>query len=335
MGSARHLGLSDVRASTSTGTASLLLALLACAPAHQQEQADTGPRSVGAGQPVADAPTPVSSMATIAGEWDVVSFEGHRPQRLSGTRRAAYADFGERGVGLRMECNYSGRSGTIGNGRFVASDSRGAMQTVMSCGPERNEQESRYFAFFTKNPAVERVGSDRLRLRMENTELILARPAIHRLQFVPTPAELQGEWRMLEVTRYMPGGGYTGSGLSEVPGRVVISGDRLFYNRCPQTGVTFRLSGDGKLEKTGGGGPPTGAGGCRELGEAAPAPGLPAASDVLRLLHASPAVEKTDGNSLLLATDRLGLLITKAPCESLEQSDDHRSSSVRDCASPK
>jgi len=44
-------------------------------------------------------------------------------------------------------------------------------------------------------------------------------------------------------------------------------------------------------------------------------------------------VEKSGEDALLISTDRLGLLITKAACENLEQSDDHRASRVVDCAS--
>ncbi|HZF43705.1 MAG TPA: hypothetical protein VEZ48_09885 [Sphingomonadaceae bacterium] len=264
----------------------------------------------------------------------MVSFEGYQPQRLSGTRRAAFADFGERRVSLRMECNYSGRAGTIKNGRFVASDSRDEIQTVMGCGPEREGRDSRYFSFFEKTPTVERVGPDRILLRTGGSELVLERPAVRRLSFVPAPAELQGKWRMLEVFRNTPGGGYTGIGLSEVPGRIVISGGRLFYSRCPQYGVKFRLTGNGRLAETGGGGAPTNPHDCRELRDGNPVVDLPAAVDVLRILHASPAVEKTSGSSLLLSTSDFGLLITKASCESTEQSDDQRTSTVRDCASP-
>jgi heat shock protein HslJ len=309
------------------------LAFVACtpvtSPGPQRETADSAPQAW-----TAQAPAPVADLSSTAGEWDVVSFEGYRPHRLSGTERAAIADFAENGVRLRIECNHSGRAGRISSGRFVAGDNSAAVQTVMSCGPERNARESRYFTFFEKNPTVEQLGRDRLRLRAGAAELILARPAIHRLSFVPTLSQLQGKWRMLELTRYLPGGGHTGGGLSEVPGRIVFSGDRLFYSRCPQLAVSFRLDEGGMVEKTGGAAPPAGETDCRELSGPAAAPRQPTLGDVLRILHADPAVEWVDEDKLLISTDRLGLLVTKAPCERLEQSHDHRRSRVSDCASP-
>jgi hypothetical protein len=296
--------------------------------------------SAGSGEPAAVAappappePLPLADAASIAGKWDVVSFEGYRPRRLSGTHRAAYADFSERGVGLRMECNYSGRAGTIRDGKFIASEADDGAQTVMSCGRERDARESRFFSFFDKDATIERIGPDRLLLRSGATELILERPAVRRLQYVPTPAELEGRWRLLEVTHYMPGGGYSGIGLSEVPGRIVVSGDRLSYSRCPQFGLTFRVGPDGRLEKTGGTAPPATPADCRELAEPAPGRELPSQWDVLRLLHDTPLVEKTGEDALLISTERFGLLVTKAPCQTQEQSNDHRTTRVVDCAS--
>jgi heat shock protein HslJ len=312
----------------------LSLALLSCAPADSPHEQKGGAGLVNQQQSDGQAPTPVPDFASVAGKWDVVSFEGYEPRRLSGTLRAAYADFGEDGVSLRIECNYSGRPGKVSNGRFVAPDKREGGQTVMSCGPERNGRESRYFSFFEKNPTIERTGSDRLRLRADGTELILARPAAHRLRFVPTTAELQGKWRMTELTHYLSEGGYTGGGMTEVPGRIVFSGDRLFYNRCPQYGATVRLDDTGRLKKTGGAAPPPAGADCRELSGPATAPRQPKPSDVLSLLHSEPAVEWVDKDTLLLSTQRLGLLVTKAACERLEQSNDHRRSWMSNCASP-
>ena len=311
------------------------LALLACAPADAPPAAAPVASPAAAVPRATEAATPVEDAAPVAGAWDVASFEGYEPRRLSGTGRAAIADFHPGGVALRIECNSSGRSGTVSNGRFVRGPEQDAIQTAMGCGREREARDSRYFAFFEQNPTVERLGPDRLRLRTARSELILERPALRRLRLVPAPGELEGEWRMLELTRYLPEGGYTGIGLSEVPGRIVVSGDRLFYSRCPQYGLTFRWGEGGKLEKAGGTPPAGGAGDCRELNEPAPGYELPAAADVLALLHSSPAVERTGDGALLLSTDRLGLLITKARCEDREQSENHRTTRIVDCASPR
>jgi hypothetical protein len=317
--------------------------LLACAPPAEPQAPADAAAALAAPEPAAAAPAPAAAAeevravlngAAIAGAWDVVSFEGYRPARLRGTHRAAYADFGPSGVSLRMECNYTGRGGTVSNGRFIPPREGDGLQTAMSCGPERNARESRYFSFFEKSPTLEHLGADRLRLRAGESELVLERPAVRRLNFLPAPSELEGKWRMLELTRYVPEGGYRGSGLSEVPGRIVISGDRLTYNRCPQYALTFRLTADGRLQKIDGTAPADGARDCRELSGPPPGPEMPGPADVLALLHASPAVERTGEGALLLSSGRLGLLITRAPCESLEQSNDHRSTRITDCASP-
>lgn len=270
----------------------------------------------------------------MAGQWDIVSFEGHRPQRLNGTVRAAFADFDELGVRLRIECNYSGRAGKVAGGRFRPASKNDGMQTEMGCGAEREARDSRFFSFFNKSPTIERVRPDRVRLRAEGAELILERPALRRLGNIPTPAEMRGSWRLSEITRYQPGGGYTGSGLSEVPGRIVIADGRISYNRCPRYDLTFRMSEAGRLVKTGGGVPPAAPRECPELSAAPAAPMMPAPWDVLRLLHADPAIERAGEDVLLLSTDEIGLLITRAPCRSLDQSDDHRSSDDGNCASP-
>lgn len=285
-------------------------------------------------RPAERASRPVQEAPDVAGQWDVVSFEGYRPQRLNGTTRAAFADFGANGVRLRIECNHSGRAGRVVGGRFRPSPNNDGIQTVMGCGAEREARDSRFFAFFDRSPTIERVGSDRIRLRAGGTELILERPALRRLENVPTPAEMRGAWRMVEVTRYLAGDGYTGSGLSDVPGRILIADGRISYSRCPQYGVAFKLSVAGRLTKTGGVELPAAPRQCRELRATLAAPMMPALWDVVRLLHADPAIERAGEDTLLLSTDEVGLLITKAPCQSLDQSDDHSTSTISECASP-
>ena len=305
------------------------LAVATCAPATAPQQ----PAILAAEAVPVPAPPPAPEPPTILGQWDVVTFEGYAPRRLSGTRRAAYADFRDKGVSLRIECNYSGRAGTVSDGRFVAGDNSMAGQTVMSCGPERNAREGRYFTFFEKNPTVEHLGPNQVRLRSGTAELVLARPEVNRMRFIPTPAELQGKWRMVELARYLPGGGYTGGGLSEVPGRITFSGDRLYYSRCAQYAATVRLEA-GNLKRVGGASVPAGRLDCPELSAPPTTSRQPTSADILRLLHADPAVERTDKDSILISTAELGLLLTKAPCERLEQSNDHRRTWVTNCASP-
>jgi hypothetical protein len=205
----------------------------------------------------------------------------------------------------------------------------------MSCGPERNDREGRYFRFFEQNPAIERLGPDRLRLTAGTAELILERPALRRLDFVPRREEIEGEWRLLGLTRYDPQGGYSGIGLSETPGRLVIAGDGIAYSRCPQHGVTFRWEEGGRLVKTGGAALPADLRDCRELREPYPLPALPAPADLLHLLHGNPEVEWAGDGTLLISNGRLGLLVTKTPCETTGQSNDHRTTRTVDCTPPR
>jgi hypothetical protein len=104
------------------GTA-LCLSMPACAPAPVAETAAAASTMAAPASPAPEAPpvpVPVQNSAEIAGAWDVASFEGYEPRRLSETNRAAFADFGLAGVGLRIECNYSGRSGTVTGGPLRA-----------------------------------------------------------------------------------------------------------------------------------------------------------------------------------------------------------------------
>lgn len=290
----------------------MLLALAACTPIPESAS-ETADRPEGAPTDTARALTPISTTADVAGQWDVVSFEGHRPSRLSGAVRAAYADFGATGVSLRMECNYTGRSGRVMDGRFVAAPGDDGVQTQMGCGPERGPREERYFGFFERNPSVQHIGVDRLRLRAGQDELILERPSVRRLSHLASSAELQGEWEMLEVSRSPSDGGVAGIGLSEASARIVIAGDRLRVVGCRGVDLTFKYTGQGQMRKSGRARLPAGPLGCPGLSDTADGPVLPKGSDAVRILHADPLVEKVGDGTLLLSDGEYGLLIARAP----------------------
>lgn len=215
-------------------TVAIVLALSACAPTSGSV-GETAGRSKDAPTDQAPPLARISTAAVVAGQWDVVSFEGYRPQRLSGTVRAAYADFGTSGVGLRMECNYTGRSGRVIDGHFVAEPGGAGVQTQIACGPEGGPREARYFGFFERNPSIEFLSVDRLRLRAGQDELILERPSLRRLSYLASSTELQGEWKMLELSWFPPQGGAAGIGLSEASSRIIIEGDRLRIQGCPRS----------------------------------------------------------------------------------------------------
>lgn len=314
-----------------TGLMSSAILLSACGSVGAKRHSDDTATAIGPSKP---ASRPVQSSAMISGEWDIVSFEGYEPRRLSGTTRAAFADFTESGARLRIECNSSGRKGKVEGGRFVPSADSDNIQTVMGCGQEREARDARYFAFFDKSPTVELQNNGRLRLSAEGRDLILERPSVRRLAYLPQLAELQGKWRLLQLTRHFPQGGYSGIGLSDTPGRIVVAGDSISYTRCPQYAVRFKYTDDGRLAKKAGTEPPQAPNDCKELKGAPEAHDLPAPAEVLRVLHSGPMVEKSGDETIVLSTRRHAVLMTKEPCESVEQSDDHRTTHVRDCASP-
>ncbi|WP_435200627.1 hypothetical protein [Qipengyuania sp. 902] len=309
--------------------------LFACVPAVQQ---------LGEPAPVTAAPVdpsratvqvePVASSQDILGEWDIVNFDGHEPHRLSGSTRAAFADFGDKGVSLQIECNYSGASGAVRDGRFVSSPGQ-RFQTEIGCGPEREERDRQLFTFFDRNPSVERLPDGRLLLTAGETQLLLERPAQRRLANLLPPQELLGEWRMVGITHYLEQGGHAGIGLSEVPGRIVFDGIEVGYSRCPQYQIAYRYTEAGVVEKIGGAALPPSATDCEPLTEEPFNPDMPLRWDVMKVLHSDPRLEKVDDDTILMSTDRYGVLLTKAPCESLEQNDDHSMTRVVDCASPR
>lgn len=258
-------------------------------------------------QPQARAPQvalPVSS-ADILGNWDVVSFEGYEPAY----RHGAFANFSQTGVRLRIECNRSTIPGVIHEGRFEARPGP-RMQTEMGCDPEREGRDVRFFSFFDRRPVFERVANGRLRLVAGETVLILERPEQRRLAYIPERDELNGSWRMESLTHYEPQGGESGIGLSEVPGRITIGDDRLIYDRCPEYAVNFTLGADGRLNKTAG--PPLPEEpNCPALTLPWQTTGLPTPDQILPLLHGNPWVEDMGAGRILIANERLGLLLSK------------------------
>lgn len=289
-----------VKATLAVSAASLLAACSTAAIAPQ-----TGPEPMHA-EP--NAPAAIS-LAEILGQWDVVSFEGYEPPTRSATR-TAIADFFEWGVQLRVECNISRRGGVVRDGQFVGQGMR--TETEMGCGEEREERDRRYFSFFDRSPAIEPLPDRRLRLTAGDSVLILERREQRRLAFVPDRSELEGHWRMKDLTRYGREGGSSGIGLSDVPGRIVIQGNRLSYDRCPRYDLTISYSADGRLVKTGGSPLPEKPD-CPALNYPDyEAPALPSAMEILPLLHSNPWVENVGNGQLLVANERYGLLLARS-----------------------
>ena len=274
-----------------------LLCLAACgtAPLNSDEQR-LEPRT-----------RPAVSQADVSGRWDVVSFEGYQP----GSRHGAFANFWPHGVSVRLDCNRSRIPGIVRDGRFVTQPGP-RMSTEMGCEPERHERDSRYFSFFDRSPIIEALANDRLRLVAGDSVLILERPEQRRLAFLPGPAELNGSWRMESLTRYGPEDGQSGIGLSDIPGRILIEGNRLSYDRCPQFALTFAYGADGRLRKTGGAALPDDPD-CPQLKPPRETFNMPTPDQILPLLHSNPWVEELGNGRMLIATDELGLIVAKEP----------------------
>lgn len=253
------------------------------------------------------APVPVPSDSEIMGRWDVVSFESYEP----GFRHGAFANFWPHGVSLSIECNRSRISGLVRDGRFVTRPGLG-MTTERGCKPERHQRDSRYFSFFRRSPSIERRADKRLRLIAGSTVLILERPEQRRLAYLPERHELDGTWRMESLTRYGPEDGESGIGLSDVPGRIVIQGNRLSYDRCAEFALEFTYGTDGRLLKTGSPGLPENAN-CPPLNPPRETFDMPTPDQILPLLHGNPWVEEIGNGRMLIATEKLGLLVAKEP----------------------
>lgn len=255
-------------------------------------------------------PTEVESSEEIAGRWDIVSFEGYRPVRMMDAVPAAFAEFTDDGVALRIECNYSGAAGEVRDDRWV-SRPHDELQTAMACGPERHSRERRLFSFFDLEPSAEKLPNGRLRFVAEERELILERPEVRRLDYRMPPNALEGEWRLEMVHLYHEKGGYSGIGLSEIPGRLRFESGHAYYTQCEDEGIFYRYGEDGLLRKV--------------AEEAAPTPSdcpvlvseneharLPRAFDVLIALHSDPFMERVGKDRMLMATDRVAVTLTKS-----------------------
>lgn len=98
--------------------------------------------------------------------------------------------------------------------------------------------------------------------------------------------------------------------------------------------MRFEYTEDGRLAKKDGAELPQATNDCKELKGVADARDYAAPAEILRMLHANPMVEASGDGTIILSTERHAVSMTKEPCRSTEQSNDHRTTYVRDCASP-
>ena len=283
------------------------------------------PASSQAGTPVAvsDDPIPVTDVMQVLGDWQVLSFDGYEPPVYVHPRPHAFASFAfEGGVGLRLECNWSGAAGQVADGRFnYPADAPPQGQTAMSCGPEKNKRESAFFGFFRKNPTMEIRPDGRLLMRAGDSELLLARVEEVRIATLPTMDDISGPWRA-ESFMKMDNGGIRGIGLSGLAERVVIGETGLALSGCAEATVTTRYTEDGRLERTGGADAAAIRKACGDLTGGFSMPGL-SGTELADLLASSPTVYRSGKDRITLASADLVLDLTREPCVMLNQSDDH------------
>lgn len=264
------------------------------AVAHPQVQESTAPTA-----------RTVTSLAEIAGEWDIVTFDGHSPPRLdSDGRRHAYVDIGQQGLRFAISCNYSNMPGLIKAGALHPAPTGFSMQTEMGCGAEREARDETFFKFFRSRPQVNVLPDGSLRMVSPGHELLLERSALRRLATGPSLSEITGTWRVVGITQFV-GGGYRGWGAMYAPGRVRIKDGTLSYSRCPAASVRFAYTRDFVLRRQDAGGP-TASVECRGVS--------PAATEVepmlAALLRQSPEAERLSGGRFILRSRNYGVVLT-------------------------
>lgn len=280
----------------------LLPALLAACAGPATRPSDGDDRS--SARP---ATTP-AALSDVAGEWDVVSFDAHRPARLDEDgKRQAYLGIDSGGLRFAIGCNHSSMKGRIDAGVLLAAPDDDAVQTAMGCGAERERRDAAFFRFFRTRPSVALLPDGRLRLRTAAHDLVLERAAVRRLAGGPALSALTGTWRVVGFTRYV-GGGHRGWGAMYAPGRVRIDPDRLSYDRCPAATTRVAYTPDFVFRRADGGGPAA----RLDCGPVRPAP-TEVEAMLGALLGQSPEAERVgDRRYILRSRDYTVVLATKA-----------------------
>lgn len=228
-----------------------LLAIVSVAGCADDPVPRTSAAALGsvAQSPARLATRPAATLADMAGEWDIVSFDDYSPARLDGDgKRHAYVDVGERGLRFAIGCNHSNMAGRIENGVLYPAPVDDGLQTVMGCGPERGKREADFFGFLRSEPRVGRTADGRVRMTSAKHRLVLERSSVRRLANGPTLSEITGSWRVVSFTRFRDGG-YQGWGAMYAPGRLRIGGGTLSYSRCPAASVRFAYTSDFALKR--------------------------------------------------------------------------------------
>jgi hypothetical protein len=228
----------------------------------------------------------VTSLAQIAGPWDIAHFDGYEPTRLhEGLRRSqVHVDIDR--LSYTIECNHSGNRASLDRTGTLHDLEGGRIQTLMGCPAEQSARDRAFFAFFASKPKVHWAGPKRLCLSNGKTELLLERPELRRLAHLLPPDRLVGRWVPQMANATNPKTGSSGESFVQ-PSVLVLGQGSLRYSGCGGARFTFRYTRDGRMADV------------REQGRAECGDDFPSAT-LLRIMRSHPFVER----------DRTGLALT-------------------------
>jgi len=242
-----------------------------------------------------------SSIAEIAGDWDVVSFNDFQPIRLNYEgKRNAYVNISDKFIGLRMTCNYSGIAALLtDDGRLVKNpEGSNAGMTAMGCPNAQREKD--FMAMMYDSPLVEILPNGRLRLSTKQHEVIIERSETRRLANAPMALdEITGEWH---VAFYRGRDFWKGSRYAKKT--VSITNEKIQYGDCSPSVGRPRLAENAILYSA-----PIRP--LPEEGNESCKAKTDIESKIIHLLQIAPEVEWTMLRDLRLATDREVVVLTK------------------------
>ncbi len=201
--------------------------------------------------PQASGSAATLSLHDIAGQWDIVSFDGYRPARLDGDgQRHAFVDVRGDAFSFAIECNYSGMGARLNGDRLVATTNDN-VQTEMGCGREREARDAAFFAFLRGGARVVSHSEQALALEGEGTRLELQRPEVRRRSLLPVNlSEVEGAWRA-DILYWRVEPGHTNNLLADLGGgaaRVTIgSGEVRLAFDCENLSAPAAFSRPGEI----------------------------------------------------------------------------------------
>jgi hypothetical protein len=237
----------------------------------------------------------VTSLAEIAGPWDIASFGGYVPTRLhEGIPRARVHVHNDR-LSYAIECNHSGNRAGLDRTGTLHDFEGGRTKTLMGCSEEQSARDHAFFWFFASKPKVSWAGAKRVRMSNGKTELLLERPELRRLAHLLPLDRLAGRWVPQMATATNPKNGSSGESFQQ-PSIVVLRANSLSYSGCGGARFTFRYTGDGRMSDV------------REQGRAECGDDF-ASATLLRIMRSQPLVER-DATGLALTAGDLAVNLT-------------------------